>query len=105
MAARDGYLAVGTYGDAVGSVKSTGSVQIFTLSKGKVTPKTRLSQASTGVPGKAEKYDQFGRAVALATSCSGVPAVVVGAPAEAPEQLASQYLAGTLVSGANVCDH
>ena len=82
VAARDGYLAVGTYGDAVGSVKSTGSVQIFTLSKGKVTPKTRLSQASTGVPGKAEKYDQFGRAVALATSCSGVPAVVVGAPAE-----------------------
>ena len=31
--------------------------------------------------------------------------VVVGAPAEAPEQLVSQYLAGTLVSGANVCDH
>ena len=31
--------------------------------------------------------------------------VVVGAPAEAPEQLAYQYLAGTLVSGANVCDH
>lgn len=31
--------------------------------------------------------------------------VVVGAPAEAPEQLVAQYLAGTLVSGANVCDH
>ena len=31
--------------------------------------------------------------------------VVVGAPAQAPEQLVSQYLAGTLVSGANVCDH
>jgi Mrp family chromosome partitioning ATPase/predicted Fe-Mo cluster-binding NifX family protein len=31
--------------------------------------------------------------------------VVVGAPAEAPEKLVSQYLAGTLVSGANVCDH
>ncbi len=31
--------------------------------------------------------------------------VVVGAPAESPEHLASQYLAGTLVSGANVCDH
>ncbi len=31
--------------------------------------------------------------------------VVVGAPAEAPEQLVSQYLAGTLISGANVCDH
>ena len=31
--------------------------------------------------------------------------VVVGAPAETPEQLVSHYLAGTLVSGANVCDH
>ncbi len=31
--------------------------------------------------------------------------VVVGAPAETPEKLVSQYLAGTLVSGANVCDH
>jgi ATP-binding protein involved in chromosome partitioning len=31
--------------------------------------------------------------------------VVVGAPAEAPEKLVSLYLAGTLVSGANVCDH
>ncbi|MGQ9652192.1 MAG: iron-sulfur cluster carrier protein MrpORP [Phycisphaerae bacterium] len=31
--------------------------------------------------------------------------VVVGATAGEPEQLASQYLAGTLVSGANVCDH
>jgi Mrp family chromosome partitioning ATPase/predicted Fe-Mo cluster-binding NifX family protein len=31
--------------------------------------------------------------------------VVVGAPAETPEELVTQYLAGTLVSGANVCDH
>lgn len=31
--------------------------------------------------------------------------VVVGAPAEAPEVLVTQYLEGTLVSGENVCDH
>jgi ATP-binding protein involved in chromosome partitioning len=31
--------------------------------------------------------------------------VVVGASAGAPEELAAQYLEGTLVSGANVCDH
>ena len=31
--------------------------------------------------------------------------VVVGASAEAPEQLVAQYMDGTLVSGANVCDH
>lgn len=31
--------------------------------------------------------------------------VVVGAPAEAPERLASAYLSGTLQPGENVCDH
>ncbi|HNQ77404.1 MAG TPA: NifB/NifX family molybdenum-iron cluster-binding protein [Acidobacteriota bacterium] len=31
--------------------------------------------------------------------------VVIGAPAESPEKLAGDFLAGTLVSGANVCDH
>ena len=31
--------------------------------------------------------------------------VVVGAPAEQPEQLALAYLSGTLESGDNICDH
>lgn len=31
--------------------------------------------------------------------------VVVGAPADVPERLVEAYLAGTLVSGDNVCDH
>jgi ATP-binding protein involved in chromosome partitioning len=31
--------------------------------------------------------------------------VVTGAPALPPEKLAEQYLAGTLVTGENVCDH
>jgi ATP-binding protein involved in chromosome partitioning len=31
--------------------------------------------------------------------------VVVGAAAEEPERLVAQYLEGTLVSGANTCDH
>jgi predicted Fe-Mo cluster-binding NifX family protein len=31
--------------------------------------------------------------------------VVVGAPAEAPERVAADYLAGTLKAGTNVCDH
>lgn len=31
--------------------------------------------------------------------------VVVGVPAETPEKLLSQYLAGTLEAGENVCDH
>lgn len=32
-------------------------------------------------------------------------AVIVGAPAEAPQDLAKAYLAGTLKTGSNVCDH
>jgi predicted Fe-Mo cluster-binding NifX family protein len=32
-------------------------------------------------------------------------AVVVGAPAGSPEDLAATYLKGTLQSGANACDH
>ncbi len=32
-------------------------------------------------------------------------AVVVGAPAETPEQLASAYLKGALQAGENICDH
>jgi len=31
--------------------------------------------------------------------------VVVGAPADAPEDVAAAYLAGTLVTGENACDH
>lgn len=31
--------------------------------------------------------------------------VIVGAPGEAPERLVEEYLRGSLVCGANVCDH
>jgi hypothetical protein len=31
--------------------------------------------------------------------------VVVGAPADTPERLAGDYLAGTLQAGVNACDH
>jgi len=31
--------------------------------------------------------------------------VVIGAPADFPEQLVADYLAGTLQSGENICDH
>ena len=31
--------------------------------------------------------------------------VVVGAPADQPEQLVAAYLSGTLETGENVCDH
>jgi ATP-binding protein involved in chromosome partitioning len=31
--------------------------------------------------------------------------VIIGAPNDTPEQLVSDYLAGTLQAGANRCDH
>ncbi len=31
--------------------------------------------------------------------------VIIGAPMDAPEVLANQYLSGTLITGSNVCDH
>ncbi|PIZ25601.1 MAG: ATPase, partial [Chloroflexi bacterium CG_4_10_14_0_8_um_filter_57_5] len=31
--------------------------------------------------------------------------IIIGAPMDSPESLANQYLAKTLVSGANICDH
>ena len=82
LAARDGYLVVGTPGDTVGKVKRTGSIQVFSLSKGKVTPIKRISQNSAGIPGKDERYDWFGSHVAIGQACKGVPAVLVGAPSE-----------------------
>lgn len=83
LAARDGYLVVGTPGDDVGSIKSTGSIQVFSLSKGAIKPLQRISQASPGVPGKAERGDGFGYGVAIGTRCGGVPVVLVGGPSEA----------------------
>ena len=35
---------------------------------------------------------------------SGI-SVIVGAPAESPESLVGEYLAGTLTTGENACDH
>lgn len=82
VVARDGYLVVGTPGDAVGKVKRTGSIQVFSLSKGVVKPVKRISQNSPGIPGKAERYDSFGAHLAIGTACKGVPAVLVGGPGE-----------------------
>jgi predicted Fe-Mo cluster-binding NifX family protein len=42
---------------------------------------------------------------ALALFADNRITVVVGAPAETPERLVGDYLAGTLKTGGNVCDH
>ncbi|MGC3994443.1 MAG: VCBS repeat-containing protein [Propionicimonas sp.] len=92
LAAAGGYLAVGIPGDSVGRTKNTGSVELFRISNGVITPVRRLSQATAGVPGTAEKSDRFGASVALGTVCSGVTGVVVGGP---NEKLGSHYSAGS----------
>ncbi|MFT4216565.1 MAG: VCBS repeat-containing protein [Micropruina sp.] len=84
VVARDGYLVVGTPSDNVGTVKRTGSIQVFTLSgKGTIKPVKRIAQSSAGIPGKAERYDYFGAHLALGTTCNGIPTVLVGGPGEA----------------------
>ena len=84
VAARDGYLVVGTPGDSVGKAKRTGSIQVFTVSgKGAIKPVRRIAQDSSGIPGKAERYDSFGGELALGTMCKGVAAVLVGGSGEA----------------------
>lgn len=84
VAARDGYLVVGTPGDDVGKVKHTGSIQVFTVSsKGVIKPVERISQDSSGIPGKAERNDSFGGDLALGTMCNGVPAILAGGSGEA----------------------
>lgn len=80
LAARDGFLVVGTPGDPVGKAKSGGSVQVFTLAAGKPRPASQVSQATPGVPGTSKARDAFGRSLAIGTLCAGVPAVVVGGP-------------------------
>lgn len=82
LAARNGFLVVGTPGDAVGSVKNTGSVQVFRLARGLLTPSARISQSTSGVPGRAESGDRFGFAVDIGVICAGVPSLVVGGPGE-----------------------
>ncbi len=83
VAARDGYLVVGTPGDAVGAIKRTGSIQVFTVSsKGTVKPVKRIAQNSAGIPGKAEPDDSFGGYLALGATCKGVPTVLVGGTGE-----------------------
>jgi hypothetical protein len=81
VAARDGYLAVGARGDSVSGTRS-GSVQVFRLTSTKVVPVSRLTQATSGVPGKAERGDLFGHEVEVGAVCDGRPAVVVGGPGE-----------------------
>ncbi len=82
LAARDGHLAVGVPGDRVGGVRE-GAVQLFALSGDGQTPEELLSQATAGIPGRAEAGDGFGSAVAIGTVCPGLAGVVVGAPDEA----------------------
>lgn len=81
VAARDGYLAVGTRGDSVSGTRS-GSVQVFRLTSTTVTPVQRLTQATTGVPGRSERNDAFGTSVAIGAVCDGRPAVVAGGTGE-----------------------
>jgi hypothetical protein len=87
LAARDGYLVVGTPGDWVGKSRFVGSVQLFRIVNGMLVPDRWISQGSAGIPGKDEGSDQFGSSVAIGTICPGITGVIVGGPGEKTSKL------------------
>ncbi|MFE5207681.1 hypothetical protein [Streptomyces sp. NPDC056600] len=83
----DGYrdLAVGAPSAAAGTVEAAGAVVVLYGSASSVntTRRTVITQASTGIPGAAEAYDDFGRTVAAADlDRDGYADLLVSAPGE-----------------------
>lgn len=83
--------------------------------EGKTVVSTSLHRAPPHEPGSLPRWlHELGADVIIAGgmgqraqqlfSENGIT-VVVGAPAETAEQLASAYLRGTLQAGENICDH
>lgn len=93
LAARGNDLVIGTPLDHVGSLKDTGSVQVISLKDGALKPVNRISQSSSGVPGKSEQYDSFGSSVALGSVCADVTSVIIGGKGE---QLGTSKSAGSV---------
>ncbi|MDQ1046856.1 FG-GAP-like repeat-containing protein [Streptomyces sp. V4I2] len=83
----DGYrdLAVGAPHAANGTVEEAGSVVVLYGSKSSVsaTRRTVITQATAGVPGEPEKWDEFGTTVATADlDRDGYADLLVGTPRE-----------------------
>lgn len=83
----DGYrdLAVGAPNAANGTVEEAGSVVVLYGSKSSVsaTRRTVITQATAGVPGDPEKWDEFGRTVTSADlDRDGYADLIVGTPHE-----------------------
>ncbi|WP_448315304.1 hypothetical protein [Streptomyces sp. CO7] len=83
----DGYrdLAVGAPGAYAGSAEGAGAVVVFYGSAGGVSASRRtvITQATTGVPGNPEEWDDFGSAVTSADlDRDGYADLLVGSPGE-----------------------
>lgn len=83
----DGYrdLAVGAPNAANGSVEEAGAVVVLYGSKSSVsaTRRTVITQATSGIPGDPEAWDEFGRTVASADlDRDGYADLIVGIPHE-----------------------
>jgi hypothetical protein len=83
----DGYrdLVVGAPNAANGSVEEAGAVVVLYGSKSSVstTRRTVITQATTGIPGDPEAWDEFGRTVASADlDRDGYADLIVGIPHE-----------------------
>jgi hypothetical protein len=80
LAAGDGHLVVGVPLEDFGEV-DVGIVQPFEIIGGALKPLPYLEQGV--LPGEPEAGDAFGRSLAIARPCPGVPGVLIGAPDEA----------------------
>ncbi|MEU5324450.1 hypothetical protein AB0G67_48240 [Streptomyces sp. NPDC021056] len=83
----DGYhdLAVGAPGAANGTVEAAGAVVVLYGSANGVSAshRTVITQATTGVPGSPEEWDEFGRAVTSADlDRDGYADLLIGTPSE-----------------------
>ncbi len=80
-------LAVGSPGEDVGRTADAGSVTLFLNTAERFAPRTTLTQATTGVPGRPEAGDHFGQSVAFGfaetTLLVGIPTEDVGSVLDA----------------------
>ena len=79
LAARDGYLAVGSPNDS-SVAEASGSVEVFRITDTGLVPDRNIWLGSPDIEGTPEPIAEFGERVALGTICPGVTGLIIGDP-------------------------
>lgn len=89
---------IGVPGEGLGSRNHTGMIQVFTRTSatGDFKPGKAINQGTRGIPGRMERSDLFGSAIAVGTAllCPESTDVAVGVPGEA---IGTRRRAGSVV--------